>query len=253
MMQQLILLGTFFVLPVYLQMVLGLDAFETGKRLFPMSVTMFVAAMLAPGSPPTSRPSAWPRPGWRARRRVDPAARHDRRGAQRHRSSRSRCAVRDRRRPAALAARQRDHVLRRPDQTNEAGGLQGTAQNLGASLGTALIGSVLIAALTSGFVSRVEENPDIPAGGRATASLRCARRASRSSRWTRSSRRRLDAGVPGKAQAVADDYGEAQLQASSARSAPSACSRCSPLWFTRAASRRGRCLHGPARSAPRER
>ena len=48
MMQQLILLGTFFVLPVYLQVVLGLDAFETGKRLFPMSVTMFVAAMAGP-------------------------------------------------------------------------------------------------------------------------------------------------------------------------------------------------------------
>jgi MFS family permease len=48
MMQQLILLGTFFVLPVYLQVVLGLDAFETGKRLFPMSVTMFVAALLGP-------------------------------------------------------------------------------------------------------------------------------------------------------------------------------------------------------------
>ena len=47
-MQQVILLGTFFVLPVYLQVVLGLDAFETGKRLFPMSVAMFVAAMLGP-------------------------------------------------------------------------------------------------------------------------------------------------------------------------------------------------------------
>ena len=30
-----------------------------------------------------------------------------------------------------------------PSKTNEAGGLQGTAQNLGASLGTALIGAVL--------------------------------------------------------------------------------------------------------------
>ena len=49
-----------------------------------------------------------------------------------------------------------------PSKTNEAGGLQGTAQNLGASLGTALIGAVLIAALTSGFVSRVEENPAVP-------------------------------------------------------------------------------------------
>ena len=48
MMQQLILLGTFFVMPVYLQVVLGFDAFETGKHLFPMSVTMFIAALLGP-------------------------------------------------------------------------------------------------------------------------------------------------------------------------------------------------------------
>ena len=38
--QQLLILGTFFVLPVYLQVVLGLDAFETGLRLVPMSVAM---------------------------------------------------------------------------------------------------------------------------------------------------------------------------------------------------------------------
>src|SRR6185436_16618353 len=49
-----------------------------------------------------------------------------------------------------------------PEKTNEAGGLQGTAQNLGASLGTALIGAILIAALTSGFTSRVENNPAVP-------------------------------------------------------------------------------------------
>ena len=53
-----------------------------------------------------------------------------------------------------------------PAKTNEAGGLQGTAQNLGASLGTALIGAVLIAALTSGFVSRVEDNPAVPQAAR---------------------------------------------------------------------------------------
>src|SRR6185295_17185519 len=46
--QQLILLGTFFVMPVYLQVVLGLDAFETGKRLFPLSVALFIAAMAGP-------------------------------------------------------------------------------------------------------------------------------------------------------------------------------------------------------------
>ena len=48
MSQQLVLMGTFFVLPVYLQVVLGLDAFETGKRLLPMSVTMLIAALAGP-------------------------------------------------------------------------------------------------------------------------------------------------------------------------------------------------------------
>src|SRR5439155_851727 len=48
LMQQFVLMGTFFVLPVYLQTVLGLDAFETGKRLFPMSIAMFLAALAGP-------------------------------------------------------------------------------------------------------------------------------------------------------------------------------------------------------------
>ena len=46
--QQLVLMGTFFVVPVYLQVVLGLDAFETGKRLLPLSVAMLVFALLGP-------------------------------------------------------------------------------------------------------------------------------------------------------------------------------------------------------------
>jgi Na+/melibiose symporter-like transporter len=48
LMQQLVLLGLFFVLPVYLQVVLGLNAFDTGKKLLPMSIALFVAAMLGP-------------------------------------------------------------------------------------------------------------------------------------------------------------------------------------------------------------
>jgi hypothetical protein len=38
---------------------------------------------------------------------------------------------------------------------SEAGGIQGVFQNLGSSLGTALIGSVLIASLSSGFAAAV--------------------------------------------------------------------------------------------------
>ena len=48
-----------------------------------------------------------------------------------------------------------------PAKTNEAGGLQGAAQNLGASLGTALIGSVLLTGLLTGFQDRIAENPSL--------------------------------------------------------------------------------------------
>jgi hypothetical protein len=42
--------------------------------------------------------------------------------------------------------------------TSEVGGLQGVFQNLGSSLGTALIGSILIGALASSFASGVAES-----------------------------------------------------------------------------------------------
>jgi MFS family permease len=42
--QNLILMGVFFVVPLYLQLVIGLDALETGIRMLPVSVTMFVTA-----------------------------------------------------------------------------------------------------------------------------------------------------------------------------------------------------------------
>jgi MFS family permease len=46
--QNLILLGVFFTVPLYLQVVLGLDAFQTGLRLLPVSALMLVTAMSAP-------------------------------------------------------------------------------------------------------------------------------------------------------------------------------------------------------------
>src|SRR4029077_7727099 len=46
--QHMIVVGTIFVFPVYLQVVLGFDAFETGKRLFPMSISMLAAALIGP-------------------------------------------------------------------------------------------------------------------------------------------------------------------------------------------------------------
>ena len=43
--QAFIIQGTFFVIPLYLQTVLGFDALKTGKTILPMSVAMFVFAI----------------------------------------------------------------------------------------------------------------------------------------------------------------------------------------------------------------
>lgn len=51
--QNLILMGVFFVVPLYLQLVVGLDALETGIKMLPVSITMFVAS--AAGSRLSSR------------------------------------------------------------------------------------------------------------------------------------------------------------------------------------------------------
>jgi MFS family permease len=50
-----------------------------------------------------------------------------------------------------------------PDELSpEVGGLQNTATNLGASLGTALAGSVLIASLTTSLLTGIQGNPAVP-------------------------------------------------------------------------------------------
>ena len=50
-----------------------------------------------------------------------------------------------------------------PDEDSPAvGGLQNTATNLGAALGTALAGSILIASLSAAFLQGVQGNPAIP-------------------------------------------------------------------------------------------
>ena len=48
------------------------------------------------------------------------------------------------------------------EQSGEAGGLQNTGTQLGASIGTALAGAVLISALTASFLTGVQDNPAVP-------------------------------------------------------------------------------------------
>jgi hypothetical protein len=51
-------------------------------------------------------------------------------------------------------------------ERSEAGGLQNTAQQLGSSLGTALIGAILIGALAGAFSRNIASNPQIPSAVR---------------------------------------------------------------------------------------
>jgi len=57
------------------------------------------------------------------------------------------------------------------EQSGEVGGLQNTVTNLGASIGTAVAGAVLIAALTTTAVSGVTSNPAVPADLQQTAAV----------------------------------------------------------------------------------
>ena len=167
--QQLVLLGTFFVLPVYLQVVLGLNALDTGLRLLPMSVTMLIAALSGPRIAARRSPRTVCRLGLVA---VAIAAvvllstLDVELNAIGFAVGLGIFGI-----GAGLLASQLGNVIissAPPTQTNEAGGLQGTAQNLGASLGTALIGALLIIGLTAGFASRIENNEALPADLRLT-------------------------------------------------------------------------------------
>ena len=70
-----------------------------------------------------------------------------------------------------------------PDSKSpEVGGIQNTATNIGASLGTALAGSVLIATLTAVFLTGIQNNPDVPEPGDQAGEHASSPAGSRSSR-----------------------------------------------------------------------
>ena len=232
--QQLVLMGTFFVIPVYLQVVLGLDAFETGKRLLPLSLAMLVFALLGPRIAGRRSPRIVAQMGLVAvsigalvlLATLDVTLN----------DTGFKVALALIGAGAGLLASQLGNVIMSsvpPAKTSEGGGLQGTAQNLGSSLGTAIIGAVLLASLATGFSQRVADNSDIPAAARETI--------------VANTEEGIDivpvddveqAAVEGglgqdEAEAVASDYGDAQLQALRLALGAVAAAALMSLWFTR--------------------
>jgi MFS family permease len=156
-------MGFFFVVPLYLSVALGMSAVDTGLRLMPLSLTLLAAAVGIPRLLPNVSPRLVVRAGLLA---LLAAAVVLLAGLDAD-SGPEIVLV-----PMLLAgfgigalASQLGAVTVSavPDERSpEVGGLQNTATNLGASLGTALAGSILIAAMTTSFVGSIQESDAIP-------------------------------------------------------------------------------------------
>lgn len=160
--QNLILMGVFFSVPLYLQLVLGMDALETGIKMLPVSVTMFLASAI--GSRMSSRFPV--RTIVRSGLTITVIAI---------------IALMSTIKPdladlgfalsmgllgigMGLIISQLGNVVQSSVDISgrgEAGGLQYTGQQLGSSLGVALIGAIVLAGLAGVFTNKIEDNPKI--------------------------------------------------------------------------------------------
>src|SRR3954453_1168391 len=161
--QFLLQAGLFFVVPLFLSVSLGLSAVATGVRILPLSIALLVTAVGVPRFMPNASPQRVVRFGFLSLLLGIVAL------------------------AAALDAGVDATVVTLPlllagvgvgalasqlgavtvsavpdEQTSEVGGLQNTVTNLGASIGTALSGAVLISALTTSFLTGIEENDAVP-------------------------------------------------------------------------------------------
>jgi MFS family permease len=163
MFQFLLQAGLFFTIPLFLSVALGLSAIATGVRLLPLSITLLVAAVGVPRVWPTASPRLVVRAGFG----LLFAAIVSMVGALELGAGPEIVTV-----PMLLAglgvgalASQLGAVTVgavADERTGEVGGLQNTLTNLGASIGTAVAGAVLISALTSSFLTGVKEDPAVP-------------------------------------------------------------------------------------------
>jgi len=167
--------GLFFVVPLYLSVCLGLSALATGARLLPLSITLLVGAIGIPRLFPNVSPRLVVRSGLLA------------------------LLVGTLVLLGALDVDAGPEVVLVPlllvglgigalasqlgavtvsavpdDQSPEVGGVQNTATNLGASIGTALAGSLLIAATSTAFLTNIQQNPAIPDSVKSEASVKLA-------------------------------------------------------------------------------
>ncbi|MFG2802321.1 MFS transporter [Streptomyces pseudovenezuelae] len=161
--QYLVQMGVFFVVPLYLSVALGLSALETGARILPLSVTLLAAAVLIPRLLPDVSPRRVVQLGvfaLLAGAVVLMAALDADAGAEIVTLPLLLIGLGMGALASQLGAVTVSAV---PEaQSTEVGGVQNAVTNLGASIGTALAGSILIATMTTTFLATVEDNPAVP-------------------------------------------------------------------------------------------
>ena len=162
--QNLILMGVFFVVPLYLQVVLGFDALDTGIKMLPVSVAMFIASIV--GSRLSTRFTV--RGIVRTGLAVVTLAAVVLLSTVEVELDESSFAwamgllgI-----GMGLLASQLGNVVQSSVDSSgraEAGGLQYTGQQLGSSLGVALIGAIVLSGLTNVFVDNVSNDERVNA------------------------------------------------------------------------------------------
>jgi MFS family permease len=173
--QFLVQAGFFFVVPLFLSVALGLSAIETGVRLLPLSVTLLAAAIGIPKLFPDVSPRLVVRAGLLsllAGTVVLLGALDADAGAEIVFVPMLLVGFGIGALASQLGAVTVSAVP--DDQSPEVGGVQNTMTNLGASLGTALAGSLLIATLTSAFLTNVQQSQAIPASAKEQAQVELA-------------------------------------------------------------------------------
>ncbi|MEZ5382879.1 MAG: MFS transporter [Microthrixaceae bacterium] len=162
--QNTMLMGVFFAIPLFLQVVLGLNALDTGIRMLPTSIVMFVVSFSGSLLLKVMSPRSVIRLGLGVMMLaalvlmgtigpsldgVEFALGMAFLGAG----------------MGLLASQLGNVLLSSVDaaERGEAGGLQYTSQQLGSALGVALIGSIVLTGLGSAFVSQIEQDDRIPA------------------------------------------------------------------------------------------
>jgi MFS family permease len=155
--------GTFFVVPLFLSVALGLSAVETGVRLLPMSLTLLLFAVGVPKFSPDANPRRVVNAGFLLIfsglvllvALLDISAGPEVITGPLLLIGSGLGAMASQLGSVTVSAV--------PDeQSGEVGGIQNTGTQLGASIGTALAGAILISALTASFFNGIQNNPDVP-------------------------------------------------------------------------------------------